>query len=280
MSSSNRLIVSILVVAAVAVGFWMLLLAPKREEADKLSGEVDALSVSLVEAQGRAAEAVAARQDFPADYRQLVVLGQAVPASDETASLLVELNQVATDSKVDFEGFQLGSEGGGGEAEAAPAPVPAPPTEAAPAGSSSAVPAAATVPPTEAAAALMPLGATVGPAGLGVMPYGLTFTGSFFEVADFIAEIDSLVHTGEASVEVEGRLMTIDGFALSPETEGEGEGDSSQLSATFSVTTYLVPPDQGVTAGATPAAPAPETAAPASEPSAETGESAETVSAR
>jgi len=275
MSSSNRLIVAILVVAAVAVGFWMLLLAPKREEAEKLSGEVDSLNVSLVEAQGRAAEAVAARRDFPADYRQLVVLGQAVPASDETASLLVELNQVATDSKVDFEGFQLASEGG---AEAAEGTVPAPSTEAATAESSSAVPAAATVPPTEAAAALTPLGATVGPAGLAVMPYSLTFTGSFFEIADFIAEIDSLVHTGEASVEVEGRLMTIDGFALSPE-EKDG-GDSSQLSATFSVTTYLVPPDQGVTAGATPAAPAPETAAPASESSAETGESSETVSAR
>ena len=28
---------------------------------------------------------------------------------------------------------------------------------------------------------------------------------AFFEVADFIAEIDSMVHTGEANVEVEGR---------------------------------------------------------------------------
>jgi Tfp pilus assembly protein PilO len=277
MSSSNRLIVAILVVTAVAVGFWILLLAPKREEANKLSGEVNALSVSLVEAQGRAAEAVAAREDFPVDYRQLVVLGQAVPASDETASLLIELNRVARESKVDFEGFQLSSEGGG-EAVAAPAPLPAPSTEAATGGASSAVPAAATVPPTEVAAALMPLGATVGPAGLGVMPYDLTFTGSFFEVADFIAEIDSMVHTGDANVEVEGRLMTIDGFALSQ--EAAEEGDTSQLNATFSVTTYLVPPDQGVTAGATPTAPPPATTAPASESPAEPSESEETVSAR
>ena len=58
----------------------------------------------------------------------------------------------------------------------------------------------------------MPLGATVGPAGLAVMPYSLTFTGNFFEVANFIDKIDSQVHTGEASVEVEGRLMTIDGL--------------------------------------------------------------------
>ncbi len=276
MSPSNRLIVAILVVAALAVGFWMLLLAPKREEADKLSSEVDSLNVTLAEAQGRAAEAVAARQEFPTDYRQLVVLGQAVPASDETASLLVELNQVSVDSKISFEGFQLTSEGG----EVAETAVPAPPTEAPATESSSAVPAAATVPPTEAAAALMPLGATIGPAGLAVMPYELTFTGSFFEVADFIEEIDSLVHTGDAEVAVEGRLMTINGFALSPEQTEEGEA-SSDLGATFSLTTYLVPPGQGVTAGASPTEPAPETPVPASEASGEeAGESSETVSAR
>ena len=37
--------------------------------------------------------------------------------------------------------------------------------------------------PTEAAASLMPLGASIGPAGLAVMPYNLIFNGTFFQIA-------------------------------------------------------------------------------------------------
>ncbi len=103
----------------------------------------------------------------------------------------------------------------------------------------------------------MPLGAKIGPAGLGVMPYTLIFDGSFFEVADFIKGIDSMVTTEAQDVTVDGRLVTLDGFSL---VADENEG-FPQLDATFAVTTYLTPPNQGVTAGATEVAPA-ETAAP------------------
>ncbi len=261
MSSSNRLIVSILLIAALAVAFWMLLLGPKREEASELSAQAGELRVAVSEARSTIDAALAARKAFPEDYEQLVVLGQAVPASDETASLLVELNQVAKDAGVKFESIQLGSEG-----ETAPPPEALAP--ATPSGTpSGATPASATVPPTEAAASVMPLGATVGPAGLAKMPYNLTFSGDFFRFADFIEGIDSLVDTGKGNIAVDGRLVTLDGFALNPGTTG----GFPQLSATFSVTTYLVPPGQGITAGATPAAPAPSIATPA----ATEGESAE-----
>jgi Tfp pilus assembly protein PilO len=250
--SSNRLIVSILVVAALAIGFWVLLLGPKREEANQLSSEAGQLQVALSEAQSKATAAEAARQEFPTDYRQLVVLGQAVPADDETSSLLVELNTIAEKARVEFNGIQLeDSEGSATAAATPPAPTPAP----APAGSTAgAVPASSTIPPTEAAASLLPLGASIGTAGLGVMPYGLTFRGNFFQIANFIRGIDSLVHTKASSeVGVDGRLLTLNGFALTTEPE------SSDLQATFSVTTYVTPPTQGVTAGATPSAPAPVT---------------------
>lgn len=270
MTSSNRLIVAILIVAALAIGFWMLLLGPKREKADELSEQVETLQVTLAQAQSNVAAAEAAKREFPDDYRQLVVLGEAVPAGDETASLLVELGDVADDAKVEFEGIQLASSG-----EAAPeAAAPAPPAEAPASAPSGAVPAAATVPPTEAEAALLPLGATIGPAGLGVMPYSLTFSGSFFRVADFIEGIDSLVHTRSNGVGVEGRLVTIDGFSLS----AGSDPDDPSLGATFVMTTFVTPPSQGITAGASPTAPAPET--PASTESEESPETSETVSAR
>jgi Tfp pilus assembly protein PilO len=278
MSSSNRLIVSILAIAAAAVAFWMLALSPKREEAANLASQADQLRISLAEAQSKAAEAAAARREFPADYRQLVVLGQAVPAGDETSSLLVELSHVAAVSGVSFNGIQLSGSGESTAAPAAPAPSTAPP--ATPATSTSgAVPAAATTPPTEAAASVLPLGATIGPAGLAVMPYSLSFSGDFFRVADFIEGIDSLVHTGDSKVAVDGRLVTLDGFALNAHPELK----FPHLNATFSVTTYVTPPSQGITAGATPTAPAPATAVPATETtpeeSAPPAESSETVSA-
>ena len=251
MSSSNRLIVSILGVTAIAIAFWMLALGPKREEADELAGQVSQMNASLAEAQAKVTEALAAKREFPSDYRQLVVLGQASPASEETASLLVEMSHVASKSKVKFESISLNSEGAG---EAAPAPAPTPAPEASSAAPSG-VPAAATVPPTEVAASLTPLGASIGPAGLAVMPYSLTFSGSFFHVADFIKGIDSLVATGENKVAVDGRLVTLDGFALN----AAAEGGFPRLNATFAVTTYVTPPSQGVTVGATPTAPAPVT---------------------
>lgn len=249
MKSSNRLIASILVVAALAIGFWVLLLGPKREEASELSSEAGQLQVALSEAQAKAVEAEAARQEFPTDYRQLVVLGQAVPADDETSSLLVELNTIAEKARVKFDSIQMESSGGVAAAPPAPAPAPAPAPTGSPSG---AVPASSTIPPTEAAASLLPLGASIGTAGLGVMPYGLTFHGNFFQIANFIKGIDSMVHTGK-QIGVDGRLVTLNGFALTTEPESSG------LKATFSVTAYVTPPTQGLTAGATPAAPAPVT---------------------
>lgn len=261
MSSSNRLIVSILIVAVVAIGFWMLLLGPKREEAKKLSTEVDGARVALAESQSKAAEATAAQQEFPTDYQQLVVLGKAVPTNDDTSSLLVELNRIGRRSHVKFESIQLAAEG---ESAAAAAPVAAPPaTPTAPTG---AVPAAASVPSTEATASLLPLGATIGTAGLAVMPYDLTFSGDFSHVADFIDGIDSLIHTGGQDIAVDGRLVTLNGFALN----ADPEAGFPHLTATFSVTTYLTSPSQGVTAGATPTEPAPAIATPAATEPAET----------
>ncbi len=56
----------------------------------------------------------------------------------------------------------------------------------------------------------------MGPAGLPTMPYDLTLTGSFFDVANFIGGIDGLVKppTAPASCRRDGRLFTVDGFAL------------------------------------------------------------------
>jgi Tfp pilus assembly protein PilO len=242
LSSTNGVIVAMLGVAVLAIAFWMVLLSPKREEADKLGAQVEELQSSLSLHRAEADRAEEARQEFPVTYQQLVVLGKAVPGDDDTASLLVQINRIANRSHLTFRDFTLEA----GSTEAAPTPT------AAPVGAEG----AAAVTPTEAAASTLPLGATIGSAGLGVMPYTLTFDGKFFEIADFIKGLDSLVKTKNANVTVDGRLFTIDGFSL----QAAQNSGFPALEATFSVTTYLTPPEQGVTAGATPTGP--ETAVP------------------
>lgn len=250
MKSSGRLIISILVIVGLAVAFWALVISPKREEADRLGTELEQLTSSVAVARSEVAAANAAKRSFPADYRQLVVLGQAAPAGDETASLLAELEEIASAAGVQFKSIQL--EAGDGEAAAAPASTPAPEAAAAPE-TSGAVQAAATVPATELAASLLPLGASIGPAGLYVMPYTLEFSGGFFQITDFVSRVNALVKPDGEEIAVDGRLITIGSIAL---TSGEEES-GSELAATLKVTTFLSPPGEGVTAGATPSAPLP-----------------------
>jgi Tfp pilus assembly protein PilO len=236
MNSNNRLIVALVALAVLAGLFWTQLLSPKRDEAKQLSAQIDQVKVSLAQHEAEVAQAEEARAEFPAEYQRLVVLGKAVPGDDDVASLLVQLNRIAEHAGGSFRNIKLsGGEGGGEEAPAAP-----------PAGAGG-EPAS----PTEVAASLLPLGASVGPAGLAVMPYEVTFDGDFFKIADFIAGLDSLVKTGDEAVTVDGRLVTIDSFTL----EADQEGGFPNLKASFSLTTYLTPPQQGVTAGASPSAP-------------------------
>jgi type II secretory pathway pseudopilin PulG len=245
-------IAAMIAIVALAIVFWMLLISPQREEAARLGDQIATVEASLASHRAEVRAGEAARRRFPVDYGRLVVLGKAVPGGDETASLLVQLNGMADSSSVKFDDLELNSRGGGSGEEAA---------------SVSSSPGGTPVSATEAAASLLPLGASIGPAGLAVMPYTLTFEGSFFQIADFIERLDAMVKTQNEKVTVDGRLITVNGFSLTAEGEGEGakssSGASPTLTATFEVTTYLTPPSQGATAGATPSGPAESTATPA-----------------
>jgi hypothetical protein len=245
--------------AALAIAFYMLVLAPKRDEAGKLQSQIDDLNASISQQQQVAEFGEQARSEFPRYYGHLVVLGKAVPPRADTSSMIVQLNSVADGAQVKLNSIAL-SQGGSSTDPSATTTTPAPtaPTPTAPASSPSgtttaATPATGTAPATEASAALQPLGAVVGPAGLPTLPYDLAFQGTFFDVANFIGGLDDLVTPtdGGASVAPDGRLFTIDGFSLA------GGGQSATLDANFLVTTYVTPEDQGLTAGASPSGPAP-----------------------
>lgn len=263
MKGNEKSVIAGVIVGVLAIAFYMLVLSPKRSEVSQLDEETTSLEASIAEQDQLIAFGQQARKEFPRDYGKLVVLGKAVPDSADSASLIVELSSKADTADVDFRGIAM-TEGGDGEAAPAPAPTPAPtdpnaaaaPTDGSAPAATDPAAAAATAPvapATEAGAANLPIGATVGPAGLPTLPYNLTFSGDFFGIADYIGELDSLVEFNGSKVDVVGRLMTIDGFALN----GGRDGPDPTLDASFKLTSYVTPSTQGLTAGASPGGPAP-----------------------
>ena len=273
MKLRDRTIILGVVLAALAVAFYLLAIGPKRDQASELKSQIDDLHASIAQEEQVADFAEQARRDFPRYYGRLVVLGKAVPAQADTSSMLVQLNTVADRSRIKLNSISL-TQGGGSSGSAttstassdsstsssatSSAPDPSSST-ATSSGStqtaSSAGTASTPAPATEASAAAEPLGTTVGAAGLPTMPYQLGFQGTFFNVADFIGGLDGLVtpQGGGTRVSSNGRLFTIDGFSL----QTQGQGPSPKLDASFLVTTYVTPEIQGLTAGASPNGPAP-----------------------
>jgi len=258
MRSNDRVILIVLPLLALCAAFWFLLIAPKRQEATDLQTEIDSTQTSIDAAEQQIATAEQARQDFPKTYGELVELGRAVPEDDDQATLVYDMSEMGEANHLDFRSFTVVP----GATTAAP-PPPAPLATDADAAAQSeeqvqnvedqAAGVTPTAAATEAAAALLPIGATVGPAGLPVTPYQFTYNGSFFDVADFLSDIDGTVTTKTGEPVVHGRLMTIDGFSLT----GDKFTGFPSVEANFSVTTYIVPPGQGISGGATPAGPAP-----------------------
>ena len=113
----NELTILVAVVAlGLMIAFWVLVISPKRNEAASLKSDVDQLHSSLEQAQQAAAAGNEARKSFPVDYRRLVVLGKAVPADGEQASLLVQLQQLADRAGVRFGSIDLSASSGSGGA--------------------------------------------------------------------------------------------------------------------------------------------------------------------
>ncbi len=229
MRGSDRTILIALPILALLVGLWLLVLGPKRTEAGDLQTDIDALRTSISATESQLAAAEEARDDFPKAYAELILLGRAVPEDGDQASLLFDFADLGKANDVDFISFEVTGDSDGGSSTPAPAAA------------------------TEASAAALPLGATVGPAGLPVTPYAFTFNGNFFNMADFFGAVDGTVKVKNGEPEIEGRLATIDSFVMT----SDPDKGFPRIQADFNATTYIVPPAQGLSAGATPAGPAP-----------------------
>jgi Tfp pilus assembly protein PilO len=223
------LIAAVVAIAAVAA-YWMLALTPKREEAAALSGSIATKQGELKVAEAELAAYETAKAAYKANYSLVARLGKAVPVDDDVRSLLVQLNTAAGKSKVDFRAIEIG-----GGAPAAPGEDKKGATTV--------------VPP--------PGATTVGSAGFAQMPFKFSFKGSYFHLGDFLQRLDRFVAVKQQRLDVTGRLMVLNNISLTPDPSG-----FPAMRASIAATTYMLPPTQGLTAGAGPEGPGTAPAAP------------------
>jgi hypothetical protein len=251
-TTRDRLVIVVVLLAAALLGFWFLGLAPKHKAAAGLQGQIDTARLQLASAEQKAATATRAKARYRTDYAAVAALGKAVPKSDALPSLIYQLQAAAGDARIDFRSLKVAASGGQGPA---PTPTPAAATPAAKSGStadgstsstggtpaSGATPASGTpAPATQAATAALPPGAVVGAAGFPTMPFAFVFDGTYFDMESFMSEVQRFVRINGDHVDVRGRLLSIDGFSLSA-----GPGGFPKVKATIAATAYLLSPDDG-----------------------------------
>lgn len=267
-SARDKKILMLIVPLVVVVGYWFMLLAPKREAASEAAATLETEQAALMDAQTQATTVEAAKANFARDYATVIALGKAIPTSVDMPSLLVQLEQAAKGTGIELDGVTMGERTAASQPAAstgsAAAPDPSQPG-AAPSGeepASAPGEAAATAQDAADTASTPPPtadptgdGATdsAAPAAGGLESVGMEFDfkGDFFELADFFHRLKRFVHVDGERVRVRGRLMTIDAV------EYTADADSfPALTATVTATVFLTPKAEGVSAGASPAGPA------------------------
>jgi Tfp pilus assembly protein PilO len=215
-SRSFRIVIAVALIGAAGAAYWMLLLSPKRKDAAALQKKVSVAHAQIAQAQSQLAEYERAAKSYSANYRAIVGLGKAVPADDDTRSLLVQLDTTAKRSGVSFANIDLQSS----------------------AGSSGSVSAAA---PT-AGAKVIPGAFNAG--AFQEMPFTFAFSGDYETLTNFFARVNDFVTVNGSNIEVNGRLLRIDSIQLSPGSKGW-----PSIQAQIGASTYIVPDSNATASG-------------------------------
>lgn len=260
------------------VGFWFLLLAPKRSEAVKVDAQLAKAEKSRDAAEAKAGTVETAKADYAKDYETVVRLGKAIPSSVDMPSLIVQLSHAAKGTHIDFRKVKTGdrtasvapsssstSSGSSGSSSGSSSPPPSGGASSSgsstSSGSSSGASSGSGTPSsggtgssssgasgTPAAGGAAAAGSSSSAPGLDSIPLEFGFDGSFFDLADFFHRMKRFVHMANSGLKVDGRLLTIDSFSFDtvsfPSLKGE-----------IKATVYLAPKTEGTTAGATPGGP-------------------------
>lgn len=231
MSRSLRILIAAVAAVAAVAGYWKLALAPKRRQAAQLEQQVAAAQSQLATAQSTLAGYRRAKVSYRTDYATTVRLGKAVPADDDSRSLLVQLDYAAKHSGVDFTNIDVGQASGSVGSS----------TAAAPSGSSS-------LPPGAISAGIY-----------SEMPFSLAFTGNFGGLTNFFGRLQRFVSLSGDKIAVGGRLLRIKTIEIAP-----GDGGWPTITAKMGASAYIVPAAHRLRAGSSGGGPAGSTGSAAS----------------
>lgn len=259
----DRKIIAGLVVLVLLAGYWFLLFSPKREEVAQVQEEVATQQQRLDSAHAEVARLEQAQTTYAADYSSVVHLGKAIPETVDSASLLIQLQDAADGTGIEFDAItagdrapvaaaapaapqSLGKAASEETGQVAPGTQPASSDPEGPAGEVAAgredTPAARDA--ADGAAQAETPGALEG------VPLTFKFKGSFYGLADFFHRVKRFVRVAGDDIEISGRLLTIDKLTM------KAESDFPNVKAELGATAYVTPKATGPTGGATEAGPA------------------------
>jgi hypothetical protein len=208
----DRIILLVLLGAGLLAGAWFVVLAPQREEAQRLSTELTEQQQRLDRAQASADGARRAKAEYRSDLAQVARLGKAVPADDGVPSLISQIQAAAHGARISFNSITTSESGG---ATSAPAPT----STSGSSGSSGDATSGAT-------------------AGGGPQPltFQFAFEGSLLDLQRMLADVHRFVRPNGERVAVRGRLLRVDSIGLAANTAGKGS-----ITATVSATAWTLP---------------------------------------
>lgn len=293
MTDRDRKLLAIFAAAIFLGGYWFLILGKKRSAVAEAEQAKSTAQQNLDTAKSAAAAGEKEKKRYPVSYSRVVRLGKAIPSDADYASLVVQISDIADESGVRFESLTSveGASGGGatgttglvtscgesGSTESTGAATAPGSTaggtsstgttgatqansgvgqtindaNAGAAGASDAAGAAgatdADVAKCAAAPTLTDLAAVQ--AGLELRTYSFKFKGSFFKLHNVMHRLLGMVRVRNGKVSATGRLLQVN--KLSFETTSFPD-----LSADISMTSYMLPSDASVTAGASASGPA------------------------
>jgi Tfp pilus assembly protein PilO len=241
MTTRDRMVLIVIGFVAVLGAAWMLVVSPERKQVTQLDAKVSAARAQLASAEGQVASARAAQSQYSAAYSAVVDLGKAVPPSQEVPALIYQLSQASNEKDVNFDSI---SSGGG-------AATPSSSTSGSTSSSSSSSATSASTGATAAAA-----GASG--AGFSQLPFSFTFEGSYFDLEHLFHQLTGFATmTNTGTLQVSGRLLTIESVKLAPSTTASSPGGNaiSKLTGSIAATAYVLPATEGLTGSATATSP-------------------------
>jgi hypothetical protein len=174
MTTRDRFVLCVVIVAAAVAAAWFFAIGPKRRDAADLGAQV-AQAEARRDAAAGGASADQIRATYRKDYATIARLGKAVPPRSDVASLVFQLEAAARAAKVDFRSVTVED-----------------PPKTAPAPSSSAK--AAT--------------------GVQAQPFTFSFEGRFAGLRRLLAAIDRFARVDHGTLAVRGRLLTVDSVVM------------------------------------------------------------------